>query len=385
MKKNISLLIMLVIIIPIMTGCWDQKGVDKLAIVIGLGIDQTDKGNIRLTAQVVKPTSSNEIINTKSKIELITSEGTDIQQAINNFSKITSQIMFFPHVKVIVFGRKIVISGINDIVDYVNRNPSFRKTSCVLVTDKKASEILMTDVMLQEYPSIGIEGIVAMYDKTSQTVGVKWKDFIKNIDNINIGTLASKIYIVENKEEKKKIIEIQGTFIIKKGKLIGELDNKETEALLWVRSKGKNGSLTLNCPDGQPGKLGLTNNNVKTKLNKITYDEKNGQMAMEIQVKVASEIEKMACEKSVNQKFFNKIESEQASKMKLQIESMLEKTKMLNTDVIDFLSVYQNKNPRKMKEIKNNWENTFKKINISVKVESTIKNTGMSLDSKQNY
>ena len=58
MKRNLITMTLILISTILITGCWDRTEVDKLSIVIGLGIDEIPGANrILLTAQVVNPSA----------------------------------------------------------------------------------------------------------------------------------------------------------------------------------------------------------------------------------------------------------------------------------------------------------------------------------------
>lgn len=54
MRRTVLLIVVLVLLITPLTGCWSRKELGDLAVAIGLGIDKTDKG-YRVTVQIVAP------------------------------------------------------------------------------------------------------------------------------------------------------------------------------------------------------------------------------------------------------------------------------------------------------------------------------------------
>ena len=56
--KNIFTLIILVILIFNLTGCYDAKGIEEYAYVVAIGIDMIDNENIELTLQFAQTSKS---------------------------------------------------------------------------------------------------------------------------------------------------------------------------------------------------------------------------------------------------------------------------------------------------------------------------------------
>jgi len=52
----LSLILILIFVIALFTGCWDWEELNNVTIVSGIGLDQAEEpGKILLTAQVIRP------------------------------------------------------------------------------------------------------------------------------------------------------------------------------------------------------------------------------------------------------------------------------------------------------------------------------------------
>lgn len=54
MNKCFRLIVCIVFLLPLLTGCWDRQELNELGIMLGLGVDK-DGDLIKVSAQVVVP------------------------------------------------------------------------------------------------------------------------------------------------------------------------------------------------------------------------------------------------------------------------------------------------------------------------------------------
>lgn len=57
-KKIISIILILVLCLPTLTGCYDAVGIEVLAYVIAIGIDKGETNQLKLSLQITTLTES---------------------------------------------------------------------------------------------------------------------------------------------------------------------------------------------------------------------------------------------------------------------------------------------------------------------------------------
>ena len=57
--KIIAVILILVLCLPTLTGCYDAIGIEVLAYVIAIGIDKGETNNLKLSFQITTLTDSN--------------------------------------------------------------------------------------------------------------------------------------------------------------------------------------------------------------------------------------------------------------------------------------------------------------------------------------
>ena len=54
MMKCLRIMLSLIVMLPLLSGCWDRQELNQLGIMLGLGVDR-DGDMIKVSAQVVVP------------------------------------------------------------------------------------------------------------------------------------------------------------------------------------------------------------------------------------------------------------------------------------------------------------------------------------------
>ncbi len=128
MKK----LLLLIISIFLLTGCYDNIELNNLAIVTGVGIDYIDD-NFFVTYEILNDTNTEEVISMKS----FTTSGTGktINEAFTNVNYKVSKKPYFAHLKVVLVSKEIVDNHLKDITDFLLRDTNIRDEFFLLSTN----------------------------------------------------------------------------------------------------------------------------------------------------------------------------------------------------------------------------------------------------------
>ena len=101
----------------ILSGCAKKVEISQLGIVSGVGIDNTDSGYL-MTALVGNPSSvAGNQFNTLP-VYSISAEGKTLFEAYRELSTLTAQVLYLPHISVIVISEEIAKEGIDPVLDF---------------------------------------------------------------------------------------------------------------------------------------------------------------------------------------------------------------------------------------------------------------------------
>lgn len=121
----------------VLTGCWNSRELNKLAIVTAMAIDKAASSNdYELTFQVVMPgelTNSGKGGNGSAPFSVYGVKSKTLFEGIRKASKQIPRQLFFSHIQVVILGERLAREGIMEIFDFFERSHEVRLTSMLLV------------------------------------------------------------------------------------------------------------------------------------------------------------------------------------------------------------------------------------------------------------
>ncbi|MFP7202258.1 hypothetical protein SFC08_14910 [Lysinibacillus halotolerans] len=138
--KNCFLLMILVIFL---SGCWDQKELNEIAVVMGVGIDKVEEG-YKITAQVIKPPPKENGATGGSELPTwsVTATGKSVMGTIRNLNELSPRRLYWAHLQIIIFGDAMAREGITPATTWFERDRDSRAGALITVTPGTAEDLL---------------------------------------------------------------------------------------------------------------------------------------------------------------------------------------------------------------------------------------------------
>ena len=381
-------LIILLILLSVVSGCWDARELTTLAMVTAVGIDLDEKsGKILMTVQIVKPgevksSSSGDQSSgggTSGKagggqpVWIINITGSNVAEAVRNFATISDRQLYFAHNQLIVIGKEAAKQGVRPLLDFFIRSRDPRETAWIVVAVGKASEVIEAKSGLEKIPAMGTTLLVESYPLTSVTVGVTLKDFVNRLMSKTAAPYAGHITLIE--ESGANTVRAVGIDVFKGDKFKGTFNQSETRGLLWVSGKVKRGLITVVSPKG-----GKTNFEITRASSRVTPELKGNQIRFKVQVMVESNLgsEDYSLDFTKPQvlKGLEKLETEA---IRQEVAVALAKARKLNTDIFGFGEAIHRQFPKEWKLLEPQWDTLFPKIKVTLAIRTKIRTVGLAL------
>jgi spore germination protein KC len=368
----------------LLSGCWDRTEVNDLALIVGLGIDQKKDGQIMLTAELVVPKS----IGGGGQMgggggggggggETIVSTGTGatVADAIANLQEKLSRRVFWGHTKVIVFGESAAKAGIRQHLDFLSRNPQIRLRSNVLVSKGTAKSVLE---LLPPIEQSSAE-VLRELSESQLLLRVTIKDVLQMLSS-DAGAAALPMVKILPPEKGKKDLQtiafIQRTAIFKKDKMIGDIDDKLTRGVLWLRNEIKRANITITLK-GEKGNI--TSTMIRAHTEFIPKYEK-GKWKMIVKATTEDDIILNGTKLDLqNPKYAKMIEKELEKETNKRIKATLKRVqKEMKADIFGFAEIFHRKYPREWNRVKNRWQEIFPTVEVIVKTKAYVRRPGVN-------
>ncbi|MDK2985716.1 MAG: spore germination protein [Clostridia bacterium] len=378
-RKILFKLIIFIIFILSIAGCWNRRELDTLAIVFGVGIDKAKKpGNIEITAQVIKPGEMKSPQGGsggggEKPYWNLTSSGKTIFSAVREFTHKSNRKLYFPHNEIIIFSEDIAKEGIRKYMDFFIRDPEIRRLVWVLVAKGNASEVLETKAILEKVPARNIAQLIEARAATSQASAVRLQEFLTRLMSKTTAPIASVIEIT--REKKEKIARLIGTAVFKDDKLVGYLNKSETRGLLWVIGEVKSGIIVVKSPGGN-GEVSLE---IIHASSKIIPEIKDNNIHIRVEITEEGNLgEQTSAEDLTSLPAWTVLERRQSEAIHNEVRRALKKAQELNTDIFAFGEAVHRKYPELWKDIENRWDEYFPNIEVTINVNAKLRRSGMT-------
>lgn len=374
MKK----ILILIPLIFLLTGCYNYRELNDLAIVSGISIEKNNK-EYTVTAEIINPKKQQDASSGKEpEFVIYTGKGASMQEAFRKIVKESPKKLYGAQMDVLIIEEETAKKEMNDILDFFSRDPEVRSEFYVLVG--KSTNVLEITTPLTKISSKNIlNSLEANNDYLGFASLVTFHDLIDNYLNPNIELALPTIEIKGNNNKGDSIENIESTSaettniisnlsIFKNNKLLGYLTEEESQAYNMVMNNAKITLMKTNYKDNE-----FIINEILKYSSKVDIDIKKKKVTISIKGKAtiaeANYSGNLESEKTIEkiQKDLNKTTEKF---IKNNIESVIKK---YNSDIYGFRDMFYKKDPKTYKKLKNNWyKEIFPNLEIEVKSNITI-------------
>ena len=244
MKK----LLLILITLTFLTGCYNYRELNDLAIVTAISISK-EKDNYNIAVQVVNPKKDQDTSSSNEPDFIVyKSKGETLQAAFESLVKESPKRMYKTQMQILIIDEKMAKNNIKEVFEYLARDPEIRNEFNVLIG--KSDNILETLTPLDNLSSQNIlDSLKASSKYLGNTNLLTFNELLSDYQNektemaIPVINLTSK----KNKDDKntEKILEkttttpaivLDNISIFKDNKLIGYLSTKETISYNFINN-----------------------------------------------------------------------------------------------------------------------------------------------------
>ena len=368
-NKALILIIVLIFNSMVLTGCWNYKEINELAIAAGVAVDKNADDTVHLTIEVVNISGGAKTTTYEPKF--VESDGDTFFEAVRKAITKDGRKIFWSHAKVAIVSEELAREGILKYLDFLFRDAETREDSWLLISrEKTAGEILQSKGMLKPIVSYQIDDTMRSQKSISRFPFIQLYEFFDRVFYKQVSAILPAVQLIEQHGEKTP--QVGGTAIFKRDKLVGFLDEEDTEGVLWLRDEIKGGIVILKNVSGTKDKVTLEI--FKSKC-KITPVMQAGVLKMKVEVDLDAGIGEIMGSadyiSSPGKQKLIKVAEEQ-------IEKNIEKVYTLvrdkyNADVFGFGRRIEMKMPAAWNQIKGEWDDFFADLEIEVAVNLKIR------------
>ncbi|WP_283610258.1 Ger(x)C family spore germination protein [Faecalispora anaeroviscerum] len=384
MKKNIfALLLVLVLSLFALTGCWDRNELNQLGFATALGFDKTSDGKIMITAQVLNPRAiAAQKTTNEAAVVVVTAQGDSILQVLRSMSTELSRKLVGTHMQTIVFGEAFAKEGIAEATDFLLRH--YQTSSELYFTVAKgttANKVLNNLTKLDNDPSAKINSSIVISQQIwAETNEIKLTELVNCIVNSGVNAVITGVEIKSDTpnsslEDLKKTqndpIQLSGNAIFKVDKLVGWLNEGESQGCNYISGNIVSSAFVLEGKE--TGKITL---NMKKGSAKQEISMSGGTPKMKVKIEMLSTVQNIDGNFDITkQENLNKIQVLAEEKLKETCMTTVTKAKALKSDFLGFGDTLHRADPQLWKSLKSSWNDTGF-VHLPVEIEADVKIIG---------
>lgn len=373
---------LILLILPLISGCWDSREVEDLAITTLIAWDRITENNVdqwQVSARILDLSGKKggEQSGQKSSATEILVKGTGltVQDAFTDFTKRLPGMIFYQHNAALIIGERAAREDLGVITEDFTQFPGARPRTFLLVTQGEAFKILQAKPDLATTLSKVIKKLA---EKTAQQNGVSYGvtlvEFSKWLLKPDRDSVLSKIILFDPEEGEETVPEtiiLEGLGVTHKNKLVGWLNQEETLGYLLIAHKTSNSLIPIAIPKDET----IFSYYVSGFKSSIKSEIVEGKPTFTIKIKVEGAVHENN-RLSIDPKDIPALEEAAGKRIQEIALSTTAKAKEYDSDFLGLNEKLHRYHPGAWQEIASDWRERFQEADIEVEVEALIRNTG---------
>lgn len=312
-------------------------------------------------------------------------KGRHLFEAVRRMTTISPRKLYWSHLQMLVISDKVAREGLNNTLDFFTRDSEFRRDFYIVVSkDIPAREILRNLTSIEKIPAHKMRSSLETSEKAwAPTVAIQLDELISSLTSEGTNPVLTGISIkgqVKKGESVDNVQRIQpyarlkfkNIAVFKKDKLIGWLNEKESKGYNYIRNNVK--STVGHIPCENKGEMIIEIIRSKTK---VKGKVENGKPKIDIHLSTEVNVAEVTCHVDLtNPDSINKLEKNANKVNEAILRTSINKAKKMKVDIFGFGEVIHRADPKAWKSLKNNWDQTFSQLPVSVHSDYKIRRTG---------
>lgn len=393
MKKNLVLLFNLILLISLLTGCWNSREIDELSIATAIGIDKAENGYI-VSVQLINPGEvASEKATNRTAVTTYRTYGETEFEALRRLTLETPRKIYLSHLRLLVFGEEFAKEHIGKTLDFFSRDHELRTDFYIVVAkDTKAEKLLNILTPVEQIPANKMFSSLEMSEKAwASTYHVQLDELISSILSDGKNPVLTGVAIKgdpeigmnrSNLESVDPPVTLQIRMIagFKDDTLVGWLDEEESIGFNYIMDRVKSTIVTVPCTDN--GKLSVEL--IRTKA-KVKVNIQNGKPKIDIEVWGEANIGDVECKIDLSKtESIYEVEKKISEEIISVMEAAVKKAQNdLKSDIFGFGEAIHRADPKAWENLKKDWDTEFETLEVSMKVDIRIRREGTITKSTQ--
>lgn len=363
----------------LLSGCWDKKELNEVAVVIGAGVDKMDDQGYTVTAQVIKPQPPKQGGSGGSELPTwsLSANGKTVMDAVRNLNQIAPRRIYWPHMQIIVFGEDLAREGIAPVLTWFERDRDSRSGTYVIVTKGKAEDLLNQKIELGNVPA---KAMADLLDTAELRQIDARRTTLRDLMNVlSSPGIDSTLDVINPKKIRGQVetYELSDIAVMKGDKLVDFIKGTETLGVDIVFKKFQYGIMTIPLGNGHD----FFSYQVTDLKNTIRTSIKDDRITVDMEIFLEGNLsDQTGGQDLVDPDKMNEVEKMIETKVRKSIHGTFTQSAKYGSDIFGIGREVRRNHPKFWRHVKDNWDKHLKEVALNINVKSNIRRSGLILE-----
>jgi spore germination protein KC len=408
-KQKARLLLLLLLLSLSVTGCWDWQELESLGLVQALGLElEPDQKDITVTTMIAIPKKLGAAGgqaggDEESGVVVVAAKAPSIYEAFNLINTSINREITLRQNQILVIGESMAKAGMSKWIDNLVRFREMRRTLLLFVCRGPIAAIFNVQPKLEQNPAEYLSDLVNLSGKTAMYPRMMLNDFMEHYEAYAQANTAPLIAPAATSPQKTSApaksaggappeasqpgpteLRIIGAAVFNSDKLVGNLNNYETQVLQLLTNHFDEALLTVADPQRSTKFIGLRllKNGPATR---IKYRRQSGRDTFNVQIHLEAELLSIQSEIDYTSPHLETVLSRHIARVvKNRVDAVIAKTqRQFHADIFGF-GVKVRNTMLTSKEWENyRWPAKFPQAQIRTRVNIAIRRAGVQFKPPQ--
>lgn len=378
-RKGIWIILFCVIIL---SGCWDKKELNEVAVVIGVGLDKVKEKEYRVTAQVIKPVPQGGAAGgSELPTWSLSANGKTMMDAIRQLNKISPRRLYWPHLQIIIVGEELAKEGVAPVLTWFERDRDSRSGTYFVQTQGKAEDLLNQKIELGSIPAKAMSDLLDTAElRQIDARRVTLRDFINCLSTPGIDQ-AIDVINPKSIRGKPETYEILGVAIYSRDRFMGYITGQEAIGIDVVFGRYKYGIITIPIPGSEGDFFSYQ---VTDMRNQWKLDVRNEKLKVKMNIFIEGNLsDQTGSTELIDPQRMKEAENAIREMVKGSILDTFRQASAMESDIYGIGQELRRYHPKIWHQKEKEWRSELKEIEFDIKINANIRRSGLILKPAQ--
>jgi Ger(x)C family germination protein len=360
------LILVLILGLTLISGCFDSEDIDRRMIVSPIGIDSNPDGKLLVTFRmpIVLPMGKEHQEENKKGYITRSTLTQGVFPALIDIQNRDEHGIFIGQCRALVFGEAMAKKGLKPVLDFFDRMPTFPPSAFVVIARPTAEDLLKIDWPEQEMHDQNIRWFFS--NQANQIFGIKKWTLFRNIYD----PLQDPVVPIVTPSDENSTMKLLGLAVFQDDRLVGELDSAESTLLKMLSNLKKENRLIIPLAGSIPTTFNVATG--KKKL-KVSYHD---HPLFKLDLKLNAFIGELGgYQTPLKERDLHQMEAKSANYLQNKYLALFGKLQVLQSDPLDLGNNFRIQQPKHFSL--SSWPEEYRRAEFQITVKVFIERLGV--------